>query len=287
MRTAVIIMTMWAGFPALSSEAAPGPGDTFTYQAQLKQGGVPLNGTANIVVSVFDVAVGDLPLGSNTFPGVVVTDGLVALDVAFAPGTFDGNARWLEIAVDGNTLSPRQPVFPTPYAMHAGSVGWVPETALLGTYSSPVDLTHPLNTFSGSGANLTTLNASQLTTGVVPSSAIGGVWTNASSRDLKENLTAVDGAALLDKLAELDVLRWNYHNEDDTIQHIGPMAEDFAAAFGFGDSDKAIGTIDADGVALAAIQALHARVKASDAEITTLRAEVEELRSLVQQLATR
>ena len=50
-----------------------------------------------------------------------------------------------------------------------------------------------------------------------------------------------------------------------------PMAQDFHAAFGLGVSDKLIDTIDPDGVALAAIQGLHALVQEKDAEIAELR----------------
>ena len=58
---------------------------------------------------------------------------------------------------------------------------------------------------------------------------------------------------------------------------MGPMAQDFHAAFGLGVSDKLIDTIDPDGVALAAIQGLHALVQEKDAEIDELRARLERL----------
>jgi hypothetical protein len=88
----------------------------------------------------------------------------------------------------------------------------------------------------------------------------GGAWVNGSRRASKENFGAVDAAAVLERVAALPVLRWNYIAEDDAVQHIGPVAEDFRAAFGVGAGDG-IATVDADGVALAAIQALNAQVK--------------------------
>ena len=88
----------------------------------------------------------------------------------------------------------------------------------------------------------------------------GGAWVNGSRRASKENFGAVDAAAVLEQVAALPVLRWNYIAEDDAVQHIGPVAEDFRAAFGVGAGDG-IATVDADGVALAAIQALHAQVQ--------------------------
>ena len=59
------------------------------------------------------------------------------------------------------------------------------------------------------------------------------------------------------------------------------MAQDFHAAFGLGDSDKAIGTVDAGGVALAAIQGLNQKVEEKDAEIQSLKARLEALEKLV------
>ena len=40
---------------------------------------------------------------------------------------------------------------------------------------------------------------------------------------------------------------WNYLAQEDDIRHVGPMAQDFAAAFGVGDDDTVIATIDLDG----------------------------------------
>ncbi len=54
----------------------------------------------------------------------------------------------------------------------------------------------------------------------------------------------------------LPISKWSYKVEDGSVRHIGPMAQDFAAAFGLGSDDRSIGTVDADGVALAAMQAL-------------------------------
>jgi hypothetical protein len=102
----------------------------------------------------------------------------------------------------------------------------------------------------------------------------GGVWTDASSADLKENFTEVDGADVLAKLQELPITRWNYKAEDPAIQHMGPVAEDFHALFGLGDGDKAISGVDRSGVALAAIQGLYQMVQEKEAEIAELRARL-------------
>jgi hypothetical protein len=66
---------------------------------------------------------------------------------------------------------------------------------------------------------------------------------------------------------------WNLKTQDPAIRHVGPMAQDFYAAFGVGEDDKHINTVDADGVALAAIQGLCRLLQERTAEIVALRAE--------------
>ena len=87
---------------------------------------------------------------------------------------------------------------------------------------------------------------------------------------MKENTTSVDGPALLEKLRAVPVQTWNYKSQDATIRHMGPMAQDFRAAFGLGEDDKHISTVDADGVALAGVQALYDMLLAKDAQIRDL-----------------
>src|SRR5690606_8134112 len=99
-------------------------------------------------------------------------------------------------------------------------------------------------------------------------------WASGSDRNLKENLAIVDTQALLAKLARVPVTTWNYKSQDDSIRHIGPMAQDFYAAFGVGEDDTHITTIDADGVALAAIQALYAENRSLEAQVGDLEARL-------------
>ena len=65
---------------------------------------------------------------------------------------------------------------------------------------------------------------------------------------------------------------------------MGPMAQDFSAAFGLGLDDKHINTVDADGVALAAIQGLYTLVKEKDAEIVSQKDKIDCLETRVKQL---
>jgi hypothetical protein len=97
----------------------------------------------------------------------------------------------------------------------------------------------------------------------------GGTWTNASSRDLKENFTSVDADEVLGKINKLNITQWNYKLEPDSKVHIGPIAEDFYDLFKLGGTNKAISSIDPAGVALLGIQALSKDVEALKLILTT------------------
>ncbi|MFQ5570043.1 MAG: tail fiber domain-containing protein [Rhodothermales bacterium] len=99
---------------------------------------------------------------------------------------------------------------------------------------------------------------------------IGGLLTEASSALLKENFVPVEGLDVLNRLATLPISTWNYKTDDATIRHMGPMAQDFYAAFGLGKDDRHIAPLDANGVALAALQAMHAQGQAQAARIALL-----------------
>jgi hypothetical protein len=105
-----------------------------------------------------------------------------------------------------------------------------------------------------------------------------------SDRNLKENFAPVSPREVLDKVAALPISRWNFIG-DVTTPHVGPMAQDFHAAFGLGTDDKHIATVDADGVALAAIQGLNQKVEEKDARITALETELAKLKQMVEKLA--
>ena len=83
----------------------------------------------------------------------------------------------------------------------------------------------------------------------------------ASDKNRKTDFKEVDARSVLDKLAALPVREWRYTNESAGVKHLGPVAQDFQAAFGLGTDDKTIGTVDADGVALAAIQGLNQKLR--------------------------
>lgn len=72
--------------------------------------------------------------------------------------------------------------------------------------------------------------------------------------------TPVSADDVLARLGEIPISEWTYGFDHRSVRHLGPMAQDFAAAFGLGYSDRRISMVDANGVCMAAIQALHRRV---------------------------
>jgi len=117
----------------------------------------------------------------------------------------------------------------------------------------------------------------------------GNSWGSISDRALKENITRVDGHEILRRLSAIDITRWNLKAQDPSIKHLGPMAQDFYAAFGLGEDERYINSADADGVALVSIQALYrmmtaleqktAALEQQSADLVRIADSVEELRA--------
>jgi hypothetical protein len=113
--------------------------------------------------------------------------------------------------------------------------------------------------------------------GRLPALTFGGSPVGApSDRNAKEDFESVDSRAVLAAVVALPIERWSYR--DEPARHLGPMAQDFAAAFGLGQDDRHIFPLDAAGVALAAIQGLHGLVEAQAARLQALGREVAALR---------
>lgn len=101
-----------------------------------------------------------------------------------------------------------------------------------------------------------------------------------SDRNAKENFATISSREVLNKVAALPISKWNF-KQDKHTDHIGPMAQDFYAAFNVGMDDKHIATVDEGGVALAAIQGLNQKLeqelKRRDAENAELKAQNDSL----------
>lgn len=119
----------WLGLIGIAAMIASAPaaplGSAFTYQGSLIQNGTPLDATADFEFRLWDAATGGNAVGGVSSAGnVSVADGLFTVSIDFGVTAFDGQARWLEIAVRSpagsgsyTTLTPRQPLTVAPYAL--------------------------------------------------------------------------------------------------------------------------------------------------------------------------
>jgi hypothetical protein len=112
----------------------------------------------------------------------------------------------------------------------------------------------------------------------------GSQWLGLSDVNAKHLFRDLDGEDVLRKLARMPVQEWSYIAQDGSIRHVGPTAQDFRAAFGLGEDPLRIGSMDADGVALAAVKALEARTRELGEENQALKAALDELRRALQEM---
>lgn len=137
------------------------------------------------------------------------------------------------------------------------------------------------NQFVARGCGGIKFYTSQNLTSGVEVAAGGGSWSSISDRNRKENFEPVDVEDVLARLLRVPVSTWNYKTQDAAIRHMGPMAQDFYAAFELGEDSLLINSVDIDGVAIAGVQALAQRTTDLKAENEALRAEVAALRALL------
>ena len=150
----------------LSSFSAFAQGTAFTYQGRLNDGASPASGGYDLTFAVFDAdSIGSQVGATLTNSAVAVSNGLFTVTLDFGAGIFPGNPRWLEIGVATNgsgsfdTLSPRQALLPTPYAMFAGNSANVASGAVVKSLNSLRD-----DVTLAPGANVTlTPNGNTLT----------------------------------------------------------------------------------------------------------------------------
>jgi len=157
------------------------------------------------------------------------------------------------------------------YAVHSGAFVWADASDV--RFYSVSNNEFAVRATGGARFATAVDGAGEPTAGVALVSG-SGAWSSLSDRHAKENFAPADPREILDKVAALPVASWNYKAQDRSVRHLGPMAQDFHAAFGLGESERTITTVDADGVALAAIQGLNAKLeeelKAKGARIAEL-----------------
>jgi len=106
-----------------------------------------------------------------------------------------------------------------------------------------------------------------------------------SDRNQKREIAAVDVQSVLESVSRMPISSWAYDSDPTGVRHMGPMAQDFRAAFGLGDSDRSYYSVDAHGVALASIQALHAIAQEQNRRLERLERDNAELREQLRRAA--
>ena len=140
------------------------------------------------------------------------------------------------------------------------------------------------NQFVARGCGGIKMFTNQGLTSGVELAAGGSSWSAVSDRNRKENIVLTDGEEVLRRLKAVPVSSWNYLTQDASIRHMGPMAQDFRAAFGLGESELMINSLDIDGVNMAAVQGLAARTEALAAELAEVKARNAELEARLARL---
>jgi hypothetical protein len=216
MRPLLALLLLCLSLPAVADEMTPvdGPtqnvvlGSSFTYSGRLVLSGAPVDGAADIRISLWDAAAAGTPIGgAQTFLSLVVTEGLFQVDLDFGAGAFAGDARWLEIEVRypagaGNytTLTPRQEINAVPYALHALNGGGG------GGGSGYWDLTG--STLTNNSSSRVLINR-QYTIGseyfgvFAPTSSYGGMYINTEGNS---------GKPFYGYKAGQTVAMWTYHD---------------------------------------------------------------------------
>lgn len=140
------------------------------YQGYLRQSGTPANGTFNMVFRIFAISAGGAPLGTFPTAGTVavnVSNGLFTQELTYNTVLFAGADRFLEIVVNGTTLTPRIKLNRTPYSVFADRSLW---SGLIGVPAGFADEIDNDTTYSaGAGLDLTGTTFSVATAGIVNS----------------------------------------------------------------------------------------------------------------------
>jgi hypothetical protein len=127
---AVLLWAQSAGALPLARPAVPASPSTTTipYQGRLADSsGTPIDGPVTLQFALYATDVDPTPLwGPETHPNVPVSDGLFSVALGaqgsgLSPEILGGDL-WLEVAVNGETLSPRERLGAVPYAMQAMAV---------------------------------------------------------------------------------------------------------------------------------------------------------------------
>jgi hypothetical protein len=127
-----LMLALIAGFSHAQAPASTPLGTAFTYQGQLQSGGSPYTGTCDLRFTLYDALTGGSPMGPvQTKTNVSLTSGYFTLQLDFGSGSFQGDARWLDIEVrcpagsgSYTQIDPRQPLTAAPYGLYSAAAPW-------------------------------------------------------------------------------------------------------------------------------------------------------------------
>ncbi len=189
---ALLVATLSMTVPRLGL----GLSNVFTYQGQLQQSGIPVNGTCDFRFTLFDAASAGTQIGGSVVrASVTLADGLFTVPLDFGSAPFaEGQDRWMEIEVrcpsnQGayTALAPLQQITATPYALFtpaAGSVPWAGLEGVPGGFSDGVD--DDTTYTPGSGLMLLG-NQFSIDTNAVQARIVGSCAAGSSMRSIDAN----------------------------------------------------------------------------------------------------
>jgi hypothetical protein len=202
-------------FLALAFGPAPSAfsqGTAFTYQGSLTDSGSPANGNYDIEFYLRDAASGGSPVGTtNTLAPVAVSNGLFTVTLDFGAGIFDGSSRWLEIGVRTNgsvtaytTLSPRQALTPSPYAIFATLAGGAANGAITSAMLANGSVTS--NKVANDAIGTAQLGSNVVTSANIATGAVGALQIS-NNAITGQQLASTIGLGGTNAFGRLDVYR--------------------------------------------------------------------------------
>lgn len=230
-RTLLILAALATPAPAHAQ-----PSTAFTYQGELKSGGVPADGAFDFELRLFDAAVGGAQVGPTLcVDDLLVAGGVFSLSLDFGDQFSAGEGRYLQIAVrqdlddtcvDGDpfaTLLPRQSLTITPFswyavqarnasnaesASNADSLGGQPSTF----YRNAANLNAGTLSDTRLSTNVPRLNAASTFTGAVTMSNPANSFAGAGSGLTGLNASSLASGTVADARLSADIPRLSAAN---------------------------------------------------------------------------
>ena len=164
--------------PVLAPEDVSGlVSSAFTYQGKLNNNGMVVNTNCDFIWNIFADSSGGSSLATDTDTNLLVTNGLFTAVVNVPSSVIDGTARFVEIQVrcptgigSYTTLSPRQELLPSPYALGI-------RLPFSHTINSSVSPAFSITNSGGTGTSPSLLGSS------VGSDGVRGLSTGGASAD--------------------------------------------------------------------------------------------------------